>query len=94
MDIPLSAECFRYMAGWATKIQGTTVNLSVPYTPGAEYQYTLREPLGVVGRDHPVELSPHDGRVEVGTRAGFGLHGCPQAGEQTPLSALRLGELV
>ena len=34
-DVPLAAELFRYMAGWATKIEGNTIALSVPYAPGA-----------------------------------------------------------
>ncbi|MGD0760008.1 MAG: aldehyde dehydrogenase family protein, partial [Candidatus Sulfotelmatobacter sp.] len=53
-DVPLAAELFRYMAGWATKIEGNTIPLSVPYTPGAKYlAYTLREPVGVVGQVIP-----------------------------------------
>src|SRR5579862_9520183 len=48
-DVPLAIDLFRYMAGWATKIEGNTLNLSVPYTPGAQYHaYTVREPIGVV----------------------------------------------
>ena len=35
-DVPLAAELFRYMAGWATKIEGNTIPLSVPYTPGVQ----------------------------------------------------------
>ena len=34
-DVPLAAELFRYMAGWATKIEGNTISLSVPYAPGS-----------------------------------------------------------
>ena len=41
----------RYMAGWATKIEGNTIPYSCLYTPGAKYHsYTLREPVGVVVR--------------------------------------------
>jgi phenylacetaldehyde dehydrogenase len=48
-DVPLAVDLFRYMAGWATKLEGTTIPISVPYTPGAKYlAYTLREPVGVV----------------------------------------------
>ena len=39
-DVPLSADLFRYMAGWATKIEGNTIPISVPYTPGARYPPT------------------------------------------------------
>ncbi|MGB5035244.1 MAG: aldehyde dehydrogenase family protein, partial [Blastocatellia bacterium] len=53
-DVPLAAELFRYMAGWATKLEGSTIPLSVPYTPGAMYHaYTVREPVGVVGQIIP-----------------------------------------
>ena len=53
-DVPLAADLFRYMAGWATKIEGNTIPISVPYTPGAKYlAYTLREPIGVVGQIIP-----------------------------------------
>ncbi|MEI9430201.1 aldehyde dehydrogenase family protein [Mesorhizobium sp. Cs1299R1N3] len=39
----------RYMAGWATKISGRTVDVNVPI-PGSEYiGYTLREPVGIIG---------------------------------------------
>src|SRR5579864_4456622 len=47
-DVPLAVDLFRYMAGWATKIEGNTIPISVPYAPGAKYlAYTLREPVGV-----------------------------------------------
>ena len=53
-DVPLAADLFHYMAGWASKIEGNTISLSVPYTPGARYHaYTLREPVGVVGQIIP-----------------------------------------
>src|ERR1700690_4327878 len=50
-DVPLAADLFRYMAGWATKIEGNTIPISAG---GAEYlAYTLREPIGVVGQIIP-----------------------------------------
>ena len=53
-DVSLSADMFQYMAGWATKIEGNTINISVPYMPGANFHcYTLREPVGVVGQIIP-----------------------------------------
>src|ERR1700686_2471349 len=53
-DVPLAVDLFRYMAGWATKIEGNTIPISVPYTPGAKYlAYTLKEPVGVVGQIIP-----------------------------------------
>ena len=51
-DVPLAADMFHYMAGWATKIEGNTISISVPYMPGANFHaYTLREPVGVVEHD-------------------------------------------
>src|SRR5580704_2063193 len=42
-DVPLAADLFHYMAGWATKIEGNSINISVPYAPGANFHaYTLR----------------------------------------------------
>lgn len=50
-DVPLAVDLFRYMAGWATKIEGNTIPISVR---GAQYlAYTLREPVGVVGQIIP-----------------------------------------
>ncbi|MDN5698440.1 MAG: aldehyde dehydrogenase family protein, partial [Rubrobacter sp.] len=53
-DVALSADQFRYMAGWATKIEGNTLPISAVTNPGAEFHsYTQREPVGVVGQIIP-----------------------------------------
>src|SRR4249919_1698548 len=53
-DVPLAADLFHYMAGWATKIEGNTIPISVPYAAGVKFHaYTLREPVGVVGQIIP-----------------------------------------
>ena len=49
-DVPLSIDLFRYMAGWATKIKGNTIPISML---GNYFAYTLREPIGVVGQIIP-----------------------------------------
>jgi phenylacetaldehyde dehydrogenase len=49
-DVPLTVDMFRYMAGWATKIGGRTLSLSLP---NEFHSYTLREPVGVVGQIIP-----------------------------------------
>ena len=36
-DVALAADLFHYMAGWATKIEGNSINISVPYMPGANF---------------------------------------------------------
>ena len=50
VDVPGSYEMFRYMSGWATRLNGETVPISAP---GNWHAYTLREPVGVVGQIIP-----------------------------------------
>jgi len=94
-DVPLAAELFRYMAGWATKIEGNTIPLSVPYTPGAKYlAYTLREPIGVVGQIIPWNFPLLMAAWKLGPALATGCTIVLKPAEQTPLTALRLGELI
>lgn len=94
-DVPLAAELMRYMAGWSTKIEGSTIPLSVPYTPGAQYlAYTLREPVGVVGQIIPWNFPLLMAAWKLGPALATGCTVVLKPAEQTPLSALRLGELV
>jgi phenylacetaldehyde dehydrogenase len=94
-DVPLAADLFRYMAGWATKIEGNTIPLSVPYTPGARYlAYTLREPVGVVGQIIPWNFPLLMAAWKLGPALATGCTVVLKPAEQTPLTALRLGELI
>ena len=94
-DVPLAVDLFRYMAGWATKIEGNTIPLSVPYTPGAKYlAYTLREPVGVAGQIIPWNFPLLMAAWKLGPALACGCTVVLKPAEQTPLSALRLGELV
>src|SRR5450432_3722029 len=94
-DVPLAAELFRYMAGWATKMEGSTIPLSVPYTPGAKYlSYTLREPIGVVGQIIPWNFPLLMAAWKLGPALATGCTIVLKPAEQTPLSALKLGELI
>ncbi len=94
-DVPLAADLFRYMAGWATKIEGNTIPLSVPYTPGAKYlSYTLREPVGVVGQIIPWNFPLLMAAWKLGPALAAGNTVVLKPAEQTPLSALKLGELI
>src|SRR5690606_18926351 len=50
VDVALSIDFLRYMAGWATKIEGSTMEVSVPLVRDREFfGFTRREPVGVVG---------------------------------------------
>src|SRR5512142_1594684 len=94
-DVPRAADLFRYMAGWATKIEGNTIPLSVPYTPGARYHaYTMREPIGVVGQIIPWDFPLLMAAWKLGPALATGCCVVLKPAEQTPLSALRLGKLI
>ncbi len=94
-DVPLAIDLFRYMAGWATKIEGNTIPISVPYTPGARYlAYTLREPVGVVAQIIPWNFPLLMAAWKLGPALAAGCTVILKPAEQTPLSALRLGELI
>ncbi len=94
-DIPLAVDMFRYMAGWATKIEGNTIPISVPYAPGAKFlAYTLREPVGVVGQIIPWNFPLLMACWKLGPALATGCTVVLKPAEQTPLTALRLGELI
>jgi phenylacetaldehyde dehydrogenase len=94
-DVPLAADLFHYMAGWATKIEGNTIPISVPYAPGTKYHaYTLREPIGVVGQIIPWNFPLLMAAWKLGPLLATGNCTVLKPAEQTPLSALRLGELI
>jgi phenylacetaldehyde dehydrogenase len=93
-DVPLAAELFRYMAGWATKLEGNTISLSVPYMPGSKFHaYTLREPLGVVGQIIPWNFPLLMAAWKLGPALATGNCIVMKPAEQTPLSVLRLAEV-
>ena len=94
-DVPLSADMFHYMAGWATKIEGNTINISVPYMPGANFHsYTLREPVGVVGQIVPWNFPLLMAAWKIAPALAAGNTVVLKPAEQTPLTALRLAELI
>jgi len=94
-DVPLAVDLFRYMAGWATKIEGNTIPISVPYAPGAKFlAYTTRDPIGVVGQIIPWNFPLLMAAWKLGPALAAGCTVVLKPAEQTPLSALRLGELA
>ncbi|HEV8027632.1 MAG TPA: aldehyde dehydrogenase family protein [Stellaceae bacterium] len=90
-DVPLAVDMFRYMAGWATKITGSTIPLSFP---GEFLSYTMREPVGVVGQIIPWNFPLLMAAWKLAPALAAGCTVVLKAAEQTPLSALRLAELV
>ena len=94
-DVPLAADLFHYMAGWTTKIEGNTIPISVPYAAGAKFHaYTVREPIGVVGQIIPWNFPLLMAAWKLGPALAAGNCVVIKPAEQTPLSALRLGELI
>jgi phenylacetaldehyde dehydrogenase len=94
-DVPLAADMFHYMAGWATKIEGNSINISVPYMPGANFHsYTLREPVGVVGQIIPWNFPLLMAAWKLAPALAAGNTAVLKPAEQTPLTALRLAGLI
>jgi acyl-CoA reductase-like NAD-dependent aldehyde dehydrogenase len=90
-DIPLSAECFEYYAGWATKITGDTIANSAG---GDAFVYTLREPIGVCGQIIPWNFPLQMLAWKVAPALACGNTVVLKPAEQTPLTALRFAELT
>jgi acyl-CoA reductase-like NAD-dependent aldehyde dehydrogenase len=90
-DVPLSAATFRYYAGWATKLDGATQQTSFP---GSYLSYTLREPVGVVGQIIPWNFPLMMAAWKVAPALACGNSLVLKPSEETPLSALRLAELM
>jgi phenylacetaldehyde dehydrogenase len=90
-DVPLAVDMFRYMGGWATKLRGTTTTLS---TPGEYLSYTLRQPVGVVGQIIPWNFPLLMAAWKLAPALAAGCTVVLKTAEQTPLSAIRLGELI
>ena len=88
IDIPFVAECFMYYAGWATKVHGEVIPV-----PGNFLNYTLREPIGVVGAivawNFPLLLAAW----KIAPALALGNTVVLKPAEQTPLTALRFAEL-
>lgn len=89
-DVPRAAAHFRYFAGWATKIEGSVVPVSVPNT----LNYTRREPLGVCGLIIPWNFPLLMAAWKLAPALACGNTVVLKPAEQTPLSALLLGELM
>lgn len=94
-DVPLSVDLFRYMAGWATKIEGNTISTRIPYQPDSEFfSYTLRQPIGVVAQIIPWNYPLMMAAYKLAPALAAGCTSVLKPAEQTPLSALLLARLI
>ncbi len=95
IDVNLSVDCLRYMAGWSTKIEGRTTNLSVPYIPDSNFfGFTTKEPVGVVAAITPWNVPLSQAVWKIAPALATGCCVVLKPAEQTPLSALRFAELA
>ena len=95
VDIPATREHFRYMSGWATKIEGSTFATSIPGPPGVKFHtYAVREPVGVVAQIVPWNFPLLMAAWKLAPALAAGCTCILKPAEQTPLTALRLGELI
>jgi aldehyde dehydrogenase (NAD+) len=89
VDVAKTVACYRYFAGWADKIQGKTIPID-----GEFFCYTRHEPVGVVGQIIPWNYPMLMQAWKLAPALATGNTVVLKPAEQTPLSALRIGELV
>ena len=96
-DVAWAIDFLRYMAGWATKVEGSTIPMSSYGLAPADAQfhcYTRREPVGVVGQIIPWNLPLLMAAMKIGPALATGCTVVLKPAEETPLTAIRLGELI
>lgn len=95
LEVGAGAQWLRYMAGWATKITGETLNLSIPFPPGIHYHaYTRAEPVGVVAAIVPWNFPLLMAVWKIAPAMAAGCTIVLKPAEETPLTAIRLAELA
>jgi aldehyde dehydrogenase (NAD+) len=88
-DLPLAIDCYRYYSGWADKVEGKTIPINGPF-----FCYTRHEPVGVVGQIIPWNFPLLMQAWKLGPALAMGCTVVLKPAEQTPLTALRVGELI
>ena len=89
MDVGFSLEILKYYAGWTDKIMGDTIPIAGPY-----FCYTREEPVGVCGQIVPWNFPFLMSVFKIAPALACGNTVVLKPAEQTPLTALRLGELI
>src|SRR5437763_3695412 len=89
-DMAACVSHLRYYAGWPTKIEGETI----PVSARDVLCYTLREPVGVCAQIVPWNYPLLMAMWKVAPALSAGCAIVLKPAEQTPLTALRLGELA
>lgn len=89
LDVPRTAACFRYFGGMADKFQGETIPVETGFL-----NYTLREPVGVVGQVVPWNFPLMFTSWKMAPALAAGNTVVLKPAEITPLSSLRIAELM
>ena len=89
VDVAKTVACYRYFAGWADKVQGKTIPID-----GDFFCYTRHEPIGVVGQIIPWNYPMLMQSWKLAPALATGNTVVMKPAEQTPLCALRIGELI
>jgi len=93
-DVMGAAKIFRYFAGWATKITGETLDISMKQKPGNNnFAFTLREPVGVIAAIVPWNFPLSIASWKIAPALAAGCTVILKPSEATPLSSLYLAEL-
>lgn len=90
VDVQGAIDLLRYMAGWATKIEGATREVSLP---GDSFSFTQRQPVGVVGAIVPWNWPLSMALWKLAAPLAVGCTVVLKPAEQTPLSLLYLMQL-
>ena len=92
-EVPFAADCFRYFAGWCTKIEGSTKALSI--VPDQDFHiYTRREPIGVAALIVPWNGPLVQAAWKVAPALAAGCSCILKPASETPLSSVRLAEIL
>ncbi|WP_136440177.1 aldehyde dehydrogenase family protein [Pacificoceanicola onchidii] len=91
VDLNFGVELLRYMGGWSTKILGNSVPVSLE---GDWHAYTMREPVGVCAQIVPWNYPLLMAIWKIAPALAAGCTMVLKPAEQTPLSALRLAEII
>ena len=90
IDVAMTIQTFEYYAGWTTKIEGETIPVSVPF----QFNYTLREPIGVVGAIVPWNFPLNIASWKVAPALAAGCTVVLKPATETPLTALLLADVA
>lgn len=90
-ELPTGIDILRYHAGWATKLNGETRDISLP---GQWHAYTLRQALGVAGLIVPWNVPFTIALSKIAPALASGCTVVLKPAELTPLTAVRVAQIA